>query len=270
MPLFNRARIGDEQISTADWNGLMEMAREWQRGRFKPGRQGQSTQFIDRTIRIRNDSGSDCPRFGVLGLMAPLIPKANNAAFFFNQIALSATTPAADHAGRFAVAAQPITAGSIGRAWIDGVCLTLVEMADEEHSAATVSPGATRLISSAEGEAALLWIEPVEQRDVADIAWCIIRIGNSGGASSGTSLGFCRIESVIGTSAPYLYTARHATPDGSGGFNPIGSDFDVRNVDESGPSGAGVYKLQVNDVVPYWQGEDGDYYCTRSNYRGTY
>jgi hypothetical protein len=79
-------------------------------------------------VLVRNDSGSDVPRFGPLGIDEPIILPADNENRFAMEVALKCVTPSAggssedDNRGRFVICAEPIANGKIGRAFIAGVC----------------------------------------------------------------------------------------------------------------------------------------------------
>ena len=94
----------------------------------------------------------------------------------------------------------------------------------------------------------------------------------AGGGGGGAAMLFGRIESSMGTTPPFAYTARVVLPDGSGGFGaPIGIDFDLYNTAEIGAGGTGVHEVPVGSIVAYWQDASvGTYFFDRSFYRGTY
>ena len=217
------------------------------------------------TILVRNDSGGDVARFGILGINGPIIDRVDNDRAFFERVAVQGVTPTADHAGRFAVLQEPVANGAMGRALVDGVCLVKVEMVDEDHVYAEAAEGITAgLRSTVSGSTTLLWVEPLEQRASPDVAWCIARIGNVG--AGGGALAFCALLTAVGSSPPYTYTAKHAEP---GTWTQSGDDFALVNVLELGPRAYGMRRLEAGDIVPYWIA-GGTAYCSVLHYRGTY
>jgi hypothetical protein len=112
-------------------------------------------------ILVRNDSGSDRARFEVLGLDVPVITPDVNEEAFRNRLALAGVLPAVDtHEGRYAVLSEPVAAGKIGRAVVDGVTVVKVTVADEaqEPRFAEMADGdATGLAAQASGSTAILW-----------------------------------------------------------------------------------------------------------------
>jgi hypothetical protein len=57
-------------------------------------------------------------------------------------------------------------------------------MVDEAHRFADVQPGqAGELASASGGAATLLWVQPPAQRQTANLALCVVRIGAGGAAS---------------------------------------------------------------------------------------
>ncbi len=136
------------------------------------------------TILVRNDSGADIPRFGILGLDSPVIGPDDNLASFQNQPAFSGSTPAAGtHEGRFAVVQQPLASGAIGPAVVDGLSVARINVADASHTYADVADGdATQLLSSAAGSARILWIA-----SGTGTQWALVSLGHTpaGGAGGG-------------------------------------------------------------------------------------
>jgi hypothetical protein len=93
-----------------------------------------------------------------------------------------------------------------------------------------------------------------------------------GGEVSSAALAYATIESSIGTSPPFVYTARNVAPLGNGTFDaPAGNDFDLYNLSEIGAGGTGVHAVANGSIVAYWQdAATGDRFFDRSFYRGTF
>lgn len=114
-------------------------------------------------VWVRNDSGADLPRFGVLGIAGPIIDPGDggNPDEFKRRTAVAgaAITAEAPFLGRFVVANEPIPAGRIGRAVIRGATPALVIVADEAHTHADTFADEQLLRSGFTGAARILWKE---------------------------------------------------------------------------------------------------------------
>lgn len=155
------------------------------------------------TILVRNDSGSDIPRFGVLGLDSPIIEPDDNLASFQNQPAFSGSNPAAGtHEGRFAVVQQPLASGAIGTAIVDGLSVARVNVADASHAYADIADGdASQLLSSAAGSARILWPAPASGPGTQ---WALVSLGHTAGAAGGAGAGVVRQMVIAAIHDDYL------------------------------------------------------------------
>lgn len=127
-------------------------------------------------VPIKNGSGADLARFGILGIDGPLFTPASFLEEFKNRIALSGVALAAPaHLGRFAVALEPITDGAIGRAVVSGLVVCKVTKgADRDYryaEAVAATPGALRAVDS--GSARILWHESGSGEK-----WAIVDVGS--------------------------------------------------------------------------------------------
>ncbi|MBA3481726.1 MAG: hypothetical protein H0T51_07920 [Pirellulales bacterium] len=79
--------------------------------------------------KIKNNSGVDVPRYGLLGVDAPLIDKTANEKYFLGPVLqFKGVKPKAQHAGRLAVALGPIAQDKIGDAVIPCAVQTKVDV----------------------------------------------------------------------------------------------------------------------------------------------
>jgi len=271
--LLNKVRAGDPLvIPAATCNAFVDAALDHQRRQHSTSRERERAAQPAGLVSVRNDSGEDRGRFGVLGITGPVLTPTENLNAFKNRVVLHGSVPQASHAGRFVLLAEPIAAGAIGRAFVDGVCPIRVEMDDESHGFADVAAGQTSTLrSAASGTAQLLWVQPVEERDNPAIAWTIVRIGGGGGGSS-VALMFGQVQSASGTTPPYLYALRQVTHLGGYSFGePYGLEIpEAYNLSEIGSSGTGVAPIPVGDIVMFWPTGSGGYVFDRHWYRGTY
>jgi len=278
MPgLMRKVKRGDPLvIPAATFNAFIDAARDFQE------RQRSAEQDRYRELRqtgivlIRNESGADRARCEVLGISGTIVKPSDNADAFKERVALKGVSPGSEHVGRFAVLLEPLAQDAIGRACVDGVCAVKVEVVDEAHVFAEVSPGdPAKLRSGTAGSAALLWIQPPAEREVTGIAWTVAKIGLPTGAAS-MAAAFAVIASKSGSAPPYRYAAAQATMDEDGAWRQVvgGAAYNnVFNLEEQGAGGQWVNPLVVGDVVLIFAAPDPGvdaFVCTRSHYRGTY
>lgn len=134
------------------------------------------------TILIRNDTGGALSRFNAVGIGGVVFDPSTYLATFQSKITLTGAVPAiATHtSGRFAVCAQPILSGKIGKAWVSGVCPALINVTDEMHEYADIADGITGYLASAEsGPCVILWKESGTGQK-----WAVVRFGSSAGGGS--------------------------------------------------------------------------------------
>jgi hypothetical protein len=167
-------------IPARAYNAFVDAARAHRQRMADGGRgagQGHPNPLL---IPIKN-SGGDVPRFGVLGISGPLFDPGSDLAAFQRGVVIDGTTPTeADHAGCFAITAEPIAAGRIGRACLVGVCPVQVNISDPTHTYADVFDGeVTRLASAAGTGAQILW-KPTGTGD----QWTLVRLPGGGGEAS--------------------------------------------------------------------------------------
>ena len=131
-------------------------------------------------IQIVNDSGSDRKAFDVLGLdgsyIDPLAGDNSWATFQNGEPIFSGVAPVeADHIAKFAILLEPIAAGDIGSARVDGVCQAWVDIQTVGDKYADIADGNTdALISnSCTGSARILWTAT----EATGEQWAIVRIG---------------------------------------------------------------------------------------------
>ena len=167
-----RAQPGEPlAIPAAVWNDLVTMLRErgWE-GTLRPG--GKSTDR-DGLVLVRNSSGQDVDWFGVLAIDGVVYTPEDDESGFLGQPVLDGKKPTEDHRGRFVILLEPIAAGAIGRALVQGLVPVKVDVADEDHEFADVADGECgHLASGTTGAAQILW-----KQAGTGTKWAIVRIG---------------------------------------------------------------------------------------------
>ncbi|WP_397405234.1 hypothetical protein [Phenylobacterium sp.] len=137
------------EMSAAAWNKLMDMARR----DGERGASGTADPLLARRDRdvvlVKNVSGIDYPRWGALGLGAPVyLPRHNPPSGkqelpqdFAENLVLKGEMPIAGvHEGLFGVLLQPLKVGEIGPAVVSGTFGCVIVVQDERHRFADVYP----------------------------------------------------------------------------------------------------------------------------------
>jgi hypothetical protein len=126
-------------------------------------------------ILIRNDGEDDVPRFGVLGLDAPLILPDDNLLSFQAAIAFGGSTPeSGTHDGKFAIVLEPCPAGRVAHALLSGVTPALVNFATDSDTHADIRDGNVETLAGGGGAAQVLW-KPSGTGEL----WALMRLGQS-------------------------------------------------------------------------------------------
>ena len=186
---LNKVKSGDPlSISATTFNTIIDATRFYQNQQHDTRQQPILPQRNNSIVLVRNDSLGDRSRFEVLGINGVLISPTDNLAEFSNRVVLKGVRPKvppgggalSDSFGRFVILLEPIKAGQIGKAVIDGICNIRVEMTYETDDYADVIPGVTTYLRSGyAGSAFLLWVEPEAERNPSNIAWAVARLGVS-------------------------------------------------------------------------------------------
>lgn len=164
----------------------------------------------------------------MLGIDAPLVLPNENFDGFAARMAIAGVLPSGLHAGRFAIALEPIDVGRVGRAVVSGAVPCSVRMLSESHRAADVDPGSAARLLSGSGAASLLWVQPAGQRTVADIAVCLVNFGGGAppgqtivkvkkdGGVAGDSTTQCTFTYMIFAESETVYDAAHTLKNADG------------------------------------------------------
>lgn len=155
--------------SAADYAALVDAARDLQRRLFNSAQRVPPTTSSQTLIRVRNVSGADVDRYGILSLDAPCILPADDAAEFLTGMLLDGIAPVAG--SPFVVTVEPIAADEIGQAVVAGATFALVAAGDGSDLADVLPGESGYLQCSASGPARILW------RDVSGTDWAIIQLG---------------------------------------------------------------------------------------------
>jgi hypothetical protein len=148
------------RIPAADWNRVIDATRAHYEALGTP-RPVPSMVTSKATIRVKNTSGDDLERFSAAAISGVLIDPADNAEAFAATPGFTVATPVVEDVGtgRIVITAEPVVAGSIGRAYASGVCIAKIDVTDEAHTHADVADGTTTITSTFAGPLTILWKE---------------------------------------------------------------------------------------------------------------
>jgi hypothetical protein len=154
--------------------------------------QSAGTRSAKDHVLVKNISGTDVPRFGVLGIGGIVFDPQTSLPAFTSRTAFNGVMPAEAHqAGRFLICAEPIRSGGIGRAWADGIVTCRVDIVNETHPYATIKPDdVMQLISADQGLCYILWKEPG-----TGTKWAVVRFSSIG---SSLQWAFCAADAAYG------------------------------------------------------------------------
>lgn len=115
---------------------------------------------ITDNVPVKNNSGVDVARFGILGIDGILFSPTDNLQEFQNNFALKGITPAAGHVGNFVIMQTPVANGRIGRGVVCGCTPVQVNVLETTHGFAEIKDtDATQLESAASGSAQIIYKE---------------------------------------------------------------------------------------------------------------
>lgn len=162
------------RIKADTFNSILDATRAYKERQQGGGRSANREYSDSNIVLVKNDSGVDAERFGVLGIDGPIIPPSENLSEFENRVTFACSTPTAGtHEGKFVVLAGPIAAGAIGRALALGVTPVQVNVTNETHTHAVISDAHSDYLASAtNGSSQILWKE-----SGTGTKWALIRLG---------------------------------------------------------------------------------------------
>jgi hypothetical protein len=160
---FKTVRSGEPLEIAAEWKNLgNDVFQVYKRSRQNGGAAPIPPFVPDPDfIKVKNNSGFDVDRFGILGLDDPIFNPTDSLQEFKNSVVFVGVTPIfGAHKGHFCIIREPLGDQRIGTAWVMGACRALVNVVDLAHQWADVMDGdATQLQSDWGGSARILWRE---------------------------------------------------------------------------------------------------------------
>lgn len=219
---FRKVRPGEPiKIAAQAWNQVIDQVVT--RPRFDASTSPYPA--INFQVRCRNSTSGDVARWGVLQITGVLeTPTGATGASgatgsmdagtmsFLAYPGIVGVTPTDTAGARYVVATQPIKAGEIGMAAIDGVVQVKLDIQSASDNFATVKSGSVEQMKTASsGDASVLWKE-----GGTGVKWGLVRIGagSGGGVKVGKITGTW---TKGGTQTVWEYTGGGAQASGPSG-----------------------------------------------------
>lgn len=178
---FRQVSTGERLRISADvWNRILratQWAESYQRG--SGAARVRTTQDLGRAL-VKNGSGVDVDRFGILGIdLVPYTPTDDEAGFL-GGVRFTGDKPTWKRAQSFAVATEPIKDGTFGLCQLTGLVQCRIIGSDKIKSAGPVSDSVDYLSTLRGGSASVLYDEgdggnPTTER------WAIVCLGGATG-----------------------------------------------------------------------------------------
>jgi hypothetical protein len=213
---YRKVQSGQRRhLPAAVWNAMLETIDYVQSLRDSGGTQGGGSITRGGLIPVKNTSGADVGRFHVLGIDDVLYSPSDDLDEFLSRPALKGVVPAlANHAGRFAVMAEPAANNEIGLAMVSGITPVKVQVnaGDEDLQYADVHNGnKSHLLLQSSGSASIFWREPGTGEK-----WALARIGNKPANPIGPAkFVLARLNTNLTTSTASVYGTTVTWFDGS-------------------------------------------------------
>ncbi len=182
MSVYNLKKVqsGDPlKIPAATFNTFIDAARDHLQRSHDSGARLRS--HFDQTgiILIRNDSGEDRSIGEIMELRGCVITPTDDRDAFRTRPILKGRKPETyyaqgGHKNKFVVLLEPIAPGELGRACIDGLCTTQIDITDVGHRfGEVINNDCSHLKSSStSGTAQIIWSE-----SQTGLTWAVVRLG---------------------------------------------------------------------------------------------
>ncbi len=174
---MKRVQNGDEvSLSANAYNAWCDAAEDLQSRRMSQTGVARPERRVPDVVLVRNDSGADVDRYGILGIDGPIITPTDNLDEFKNRVTLKGVLPTSAHADAFVVLLEPLADGVIGEAIISGVCQVQIDVASAADTTCGADVDDTAKLKSGAGSNSILWKE-----SGTGTKWAVVRIGGGGG-----------------------------------------------------------------------------------------
>lgn len=171
--VLKKVQSGDRlRIPARAYNSFVDAANDLRQRQQNRQQQATPHQRDSGIILVRNSAGSNCPRFGVLGISAPIVAPGIGEEFK-NRIALDGVVPSDPaHVGRFVITLEPAKTSQIVSAVVSGACVVQIDVEDEAHGYAEIDDGNFLQLRSATSGSRILWKE-----SGTGTKWAIVHLG---------------------------------------------------------------------------------------------
>jgi hypothetical protein len=249
---FRKVRPGEPvRVAAQAWNKIIDQVTT------KPRFDGSTSAWpaINFQVRCRNATSGVVSRWGVLQITGVLetptgATGATGAAAaatmsFQAYPGIVGVTPTDTAGARYVVATQPIKAGEIGMAAIDGVVQVKLNVQSESDGFATAQGGSVdQMKTASSGNASVLWKEP----GTGAGKWGLVRIG--AGAGGGVKLGKITGTWTKGTEAT-VWEFTGAGVQASGPTGPVSVTGTNRFADVNTTGGAAKW-VAIASIDSVW------------------
>ncbi|HEY4258590.1 MAG TPA: hypothetical protein VGM98_00460 [Schlesneria sp.] len=160
----------DVSIEAKVWNKVLD---DYERDTGPSGPRSRAfRQSV--TALIRNETGQDLPRYGVVGLGAPIILPSDDETEFLSKIALHGLLIDNEdlYDLRWGLTLTPIAVGEFGTVVVQGLCFAKINMSGAT-TAKPVTNDVTALTSADCGLARVLWSDPTGTGN----RWALVCLG---------------------------------------------------------------------------------------------
>ena len=187
------------KIPASTYNVFIDTAQDYLKRQNRQTGGDAGTPLQSKFVLIKNTTASAVNRFGVLGISNTELLVSEN--YFKQNIILTGIAPSSTShsSGRFVIVHEPIAAGGVGRAYINGHCQVQINVTDANHTFCDVKNSDSTMLQSAEsGPAVIIWKE-----SGTGTKWAIIRFGGSGGGSPFTTYEIAKTPDMVTLSTYY-------------------------------------------------------------------
>lgn len=253
---------------TADsWNAMAEAAAVIAASRLGSSVTSNLGRRDYSIIRVKNTSQDNWPRFGVAGLVDPVIDADTNLLEFQGEPLFNGENPSDDTLTKYAITIDAIPAGEIGRAVAIGVIACQVDMRDQCHFYAKAVAGDYEKLKSDDiGTARILWHQPPASYPAT--CWALVRVPlelgappcSSSSSSSSGSLSSESSQSSTSSQSSSSSSSLSSAPSSSSSSSAISqssssSSSSVSSSSSSSKCGGPCYEIEVVTDVQCINGE---------------
>jgi hypothetical protein len=164
--------------SARQWNEFVDAARTLQTDELNQAFDVDLPEHSQTKILVKNESGSELPRFSILALGEPWKTPEEDLPQFKRQIVFRGVVPQTYECHQpkhpYVILLEPLQPDGIGEAVLAGIVITQVNVIREIDPFAEVVEGnTTSLRSVPHGRTRILWKEPG-----TGLKWCVVRISD--------------------------------------------------------------------------------------------